>query len=227
MAKITVNPRFRWSDTLERFVLIGHDGQYEIPDNEILMRADRGAVQQGKNLGKTSTQQADQYGTRGTTEYNAVMPGLVQEAQHPTGFTPLEKSSMVTSSNEALGGVNSGAAGEARLNAMRTRNASGFAPALAEAARARDRAAASTNLNINMADAQLAREKQDAARRQLEGLYGIDTRQQLGEQGMASQDLQDQLAAGRQGWYQNALAGINTFLNARKAFAPTGTGGEA
>jgi len=215
LTKITINPRFRWSDKLDRFILVSHDGQYE---SEVAMRFDRGAASDASQMRKTSGQQADIYGERGTEERGAIVPGLEREAQNPTGFTPLEKSSIQTSTGEALGGVNAGAAGEARLNAMRTRNASGFAPALAEAARSTGRAAAANAQQLNIADAELARQRQDAARSALMRLYGIDTGQQLGEQKTQVEDLQAQLAAGRQGWLQNTLDTINTLANARKAF---------
>jgi len=221
MAKITINPRFLWSDELQRFTLASHDGQYEIPDHEILIRADRGVQKAASTSGKQAGAQADQYGSRGTTEENAIIPGLVQDAQNPTGYTPLQRASMITSGNEALGGVNSGASGEARLNSMRTRNAAGFAPALAEAARAKGRAAASTGLQINMGDAALAEQKRQEARSNLMKLYGIDTGQQLGQEEMQNRDLQTQLEGGKSGWLQNTLATINTLggmgLGAAKA----------
>lgn len=225
MAKITVNPRFAWSEARQRYVLSSHDGQYEIPDNEVLIRCDRGVQKAAGNLSKQASATGNQFGSRGTDIYNSIIPGLESDATHPTGFTPLEKSSMLTSSAESLGGVNSGAGGEARLNQMRTRNASGFAPALAEAARAKGRAQATNTLGINMADAQLARQKQEQARQQLEGLYGVNTSDMLKSMGLADQDLQTQLEAGKSGWYQNLLGGLNTAANLRKAFSPGGGGG--
>jgi len=223
MAKITINPRFRWSDKLQRFILSGHDGQYQ--SNEVPLLFDRGVQKTAGQQTKEATAQGDVYGGRGTTEYNAVIPGLIQQAQHPTGYEPLEKSSMLTSAAESLGGVNAGAGGEARLTAMRTRNAAGFAPALAEASRAKGRALAGVGLDINMRDAELRRQQQEAARSQLENLYRTNLGQQTSEQQLAEEALRTKLQAGKSGWYQNLLAGINTFMPLLKAKMGGGGGG--
>lgn len=228
MAKITINPRFTWSDEAQRYVFSSHAGQYEIPDNEIIARFDRGVQSQAKQLGKQATATGDTFGGRGTDIYSSIIPGLTQDATNPTGFTPLEKSSMLTSSAESLGGVNSGATGEARLNAMRTRNTSGFAPALAEAARAKGRAQATNTQQLNIADAELARQKQNQARAQLEGLYGVNTSDMLKSMGLANEDLNTQLQAGKSGWLQNTLDTLNTVANlgsAASRFMPKGGGG--
>ena len=213
MAKITIDPVFLWDDAQQRYALVSHSGQYEIPDNEILIRADRGVQSTAKGLGKQAGATADTLGGRATQIYGDIIPGLEQEATHPTGFTPEEKSAQIVSSGEALGGVNSGAGGEARLNSMRTRNVSGFAPALAEAARAKGRAQAGNQLQLNLADAALARQKQEQARQQLEGLYGVNTSDMLKSMGLQNEDLNTQLQGGKSGWYQNALQGISTLGN--------------
>jgi len=186
---------------------------------------DRGVQKAASQNSKTDIANANTFGSRATDIYGNVVPGLEQDANNPTGFTPIEKSSIVTSTGEALGGVNSGATGEAKLNAMRTRNASGFAPALAESARAQGRNQASANLRTNIADAQLARQKQEQARQMLVGLYGVDTSDMLKSMNLSDEALQTQLAAGRQGWQQNAMNWIDTVSGARKAFGGGGGGG--
>ena len=218
MAKITIDPVF----DIATGKLLSHSGQYEIPDNEIPIRMDRGAAGQAKTLGQQANAATGQSQGRATSEYGTIEPILQREATNPWGFTPLEKSSMITSAGEALGGVNSGAGGEARLNSMRTRNASGFAPALAEAARAKGREMATTQQNINMADAQVARQRQQQALQQLQGLYGTDTTNMLRSMGIADQDLNTQLAANRQGWLQNTEGVIDTLSNAAKPAAGGG-----
>jgi hypothetical protein len=217
LAKITIDPVFLWDDVQQRYALVSHSGQYEIPDNEILIRADRGVQSAAKGANKVATATADTFGNRATDIYGNLIPGLEQEAKHPTGFTPEEKSAQIVSSGEALGGVNSGAGGEARLNSMRTRNVSGFAPALAEAARAKGRAQAGNQLQLNLADAALARQKQEQARQQLAGLYGVNTSDMLKSMGLANEDLNTELAGGRQGWLQNTEGVINTLTGAAKA----------
>jgi hypothetical protein len=222
VARITVNPVFEWDDALERYVLVSHDGQYDLPDDQIAQRFDRGAVKQAKNLGQQAGAAADTSENRATSEYGALIPGLEADATHPTGFSPREKSSILTSAGEAAGGINSGASGLARLQSMRTRNAAGFAPALDEAARSKMRTAATTSQNVNIADAQLARQKQEEARRQLAGLYGVDTSNMLKSMGLEDQDLQTQLSAGRQGWLQDTEGLLGTIANLGSAAAGVG-----
>jgi len=215
MARITVNPVF----DIDTGRLLSHDGQYFLPDDEIPIRLDRGAVKQAKTLGQQANATTGELQGRATDEYGAVVPGLERDANNPTGFTPAEKSAQVTQAGEALGGVNAGTAGEAKLAAMRTRNAAGFAPALAEAARARSRAAATQTQQMNQADAELARQKQQAARQQLIGLYGTDTSGMLHSMGQADQDLATQLQAGKQGWLQNTEGLLDTISNMGNAAA--------
>jgi hypothetical protein len=215
VARITIDPVF----DISTGKLLSHSGQYEIPENEIVLRFDRGATSQAKTQGKQATGEAGASQGRATSEYGTLEPILQREATSPYGMTPLEKSSAITSSGEALGGVNAGLGGEARLNSMRTRNASGFAPALAEAGREKGREQASNQLRINMADAEIARQRQQQALAQLQGLYGTDTSNMLRSMGIANQDLETQLAAGRQGWLQNTEGVINTLSGAAKAAA--------
>lgn len=221
MAIITIDPTF----DIETGKLISHKGQYEIPDSEIPIRFDRSVQKAAKNQSQTNTATGGELSSRGTTEYGAVIPGLVRDVQHPTGYAPTEKSAITTSTGEALGGVNSGVRGLSTLAGMRTRNAAGFAPALAEAAREKGRAAATSAQNLNMSDAELARQRQDAARRELINLYGLDTGNALRSMGLANENLGTELAAGRQGWLQNTEGLLNTISNlgssaagVRKAF---------
>lgn len=184
----------------------------------IPIRCDRGAVQQAKTQGQQAGSVAGQAGVTANQIGSTLIPGLEAEATHPTGLTAEEKANALTKSQEALGGEGASITGAAKLQAMRTRNAGGFAPALDEAARIRGRQAATNAQNISLEDARVAREKQMAAQQMLQGLYGTTSGNQLRAMGLQSQDLQNQLAAGRQGWLQNLEGGLETVADVAKAF---------
>lgn len=196
MARFLKNPTF----DIETGQLLSHDGEsFEEP--EILF--DRGAAAQAKKQGAAAGDVATKTGSEADVERSAVIPGIISEAQHPTGFTPEQQNNMLVKQQEAAGGGNAAITGEGRLAALRTRGAGGFAPALAEAARSKGRTLATGALDVANRNAELEQQKQAQARQQLLGLYGTDTSNMLHAMGVQGQDLQNQLAAGRQGWLQN------------------------
>lgn len=207
MARVTINPVI----DMETLQLVGHDGQYEL--DHIPFRFDRGAVDTAKKLGRQAGETGATAGSEAATERSAVIPGLLRDVSNPTGFTPVQQNNMLVKQQEAAGGGNAAATGEGRLAALRTRTAGGFAPALAEAARAKGRTLATGALDVANRNAELEQQKQQEARRQLLGLYGTDTSNMLKSMGLQSQDLQDQLAAGRQGWLQNTEGILGTISN--------------
>ena len=176
---------------------------FYIEDNKIPLRFDRSiAKTAGQNAG-TAEGTAGQFGATAQQIGSSIIPGLEQEAEHPTGLTATQKNNALVQGAQAIGGVNSGVTGDANLAAARTRNAGGFTGALDEAARIKSRQQSENALNVNQEDTALANEKQMAAQKQLAGLYGTDTSNQLHAMGLGNEDLNTQLAAGRQGWLQN------------------------
>jgi hypothetical protein len=193
------------------------DASYETP--HIPMRADRGAAGQAKQQGQVAGSTAGNLASQAQSAYSALEPGLARDANNPMGLTPTQRNQYNVSAREAIGGVNSGLTGEANLASARTRNAGGFSAALDEAARQKMRSQATATQQVNNLDTQLALQKQQEARRQLQGLYGTNTSGMLSAMGLQNQDLQSQLAAGRQGWLQNAEGVIGTLAGAAKAGA--------
>jgi hypothetical protein len=209
---------------METLQLVGHDGQYEIDHIPFLF--DRGAVGTAKKLGQQAGETGATAGSEAAVDRSSVIPGLVRDVNNPTGFTPEQQNNMLVKQQEAAGGGNAAVTGEGRLAALRTRTAGGFAPALAEAARSKGRTLATGALDVANRNAELEQQKQAQARQQLLGLYGVDTSNMLKSMGLQSQDLQDQLAAGRQGWLQNTEGVLNTIgglgssaAGVKKAFA--------
>jgi hypothetical protein len=188
----------------------GYDGPIE--------RCDRSIAKAAGNQAGTNEGTAGQYGAGAAQIGSSIIPGLEREAQGGQGLTPIQKNNALVSGAEAIGGVNSGITGDANLAAARTRNAGGFTGALDEAARIKSRQQSANALGVNAEDTALANEKQMAAQKQLAGLYGTDTSAQLHSMGLANEDLNTQLAAGKQGWLQNTEGVINTLANAYGAY---------
>lgn len=207
MTRITINPVF----DIETGKLIGHDGQYET--DHVPIRCDRGATAQAKQQGQAAGSVAAGSGANATADRAAVIPGLVSDASHPQGYSPVDLNNQRVAAEGSLGGATSGITGQANLMAARTRNSGGFAPALAEAQREKGRQLAGANLSIANNNADLKQRQQLQARQQLLGLYGTDTSNQLHGMGLQGEDLQSQLAAGRQGWLQNTEGVLGTIGN--------------
>jgi len=213
MTRITVNPVF----DIATMKLVGHDGQYEVEN--IPIRCDRGAVKAAKTQGTQAGDLAGQTGQTATQEGGVLRNKLEQQSQNPTGYAPTDLNNMLVAQQESAGGSNASLSGEGKLASIRTRNAGGFAPALDEAARAKARTLASGALGVQNQNANLKQEQQRQALQQLQGLYGTDTSNQLREMGLQGQDLQNELAAGRQGWLQNTEGVLNTAANLGSAAA--------
>lgn len=209
--RITLNPTF----DIETGVLVSHDGQFEVIQIPILF--DRSAQKEaGRNV-TSATSLAGKFGENASEVGASFIPGLEREANNPTGFTPIQKSRQLTAGAEAIGGVNAGLKGEANLASSRTRTAGGFAPALDEAARVKSRQLSTNALGVENEDARLAQEKQRFAQSQLQGLYGLDTSNQLRAMGLSDEAIKDQIDAGKTGWQQNAMGWIDTLTGAAKA----------
>jgi hypothetical protein len=212
MEKFLLNPTF----DIETGKLVSHDGEFFV--ESFPMRCDRSIQKQAKSNAGTANSVGGQMGAAASQIGSTIIPGLEQEATHPTGFDPLQKGRMLTSSGEAIGGVNAGVTGEANLAAARTRNAGGFTHALDEAARVKGRQMASATLGVQNEDARMAQEKQRFAQQQLAGLYGTDTSAQLKAMGLSDEDLRTALQAGQTGWLQNAEGILKTGADVASRF---------
>ena len=211
MLRVLENPTF----LIETGEFLSHDGESFVETFTILF--DRGAVKQAKQQGAAAGAEAGKAGSEADVERGAVIPGLIRDVNNPQGFTPQQQNNMLVKQQEAVGGGNAAITGEGRLAALRSRTAGGIAPALAEAARSKGRTLATGALDVANRNAELQQAKQAQARQQLLGLYGTDTSNMFRGMGLQAEDLQNQLAAGKQGWLQNSLDTINTLSNAAGA----------
>lgn len=214
MARFLLNPTF----DIETGRLLSHDGEF-FEEPKILF--DRSATNQAKAAGQGAQSVAGGAGAQAQQVGSTIIPTLERTATNPTGLTPTQRNNYMVSAQEATGGVNAGLKGAADLATARTRNAGGYSAALDEAARQKQRQMATSTQDVNNLDTQLANQKQAQALQQLQGLYGTDTSNMLKAMGLQNQDLETQLAAGRQGWLQNTMGTLGTLsgmgLGAAKA----------
>jgi hypothetical protein len=204
MFRVLENPTFDFA-TGE---LLSHDGESFVESFPV--KFDRDIQGKAKKNAGTAGDVATGYGSTAAQIGSSVIPGLEQQAQHPTGYDPVTKNNMLVASQQGVGGASSGVTGEANLAAARTRNAGGFGRVLDEAARIKGRQLSQNALGVENQSAQLAQQKQMDAQKLLAGLYGTDTSNQLHAMGVQNQDLNTALEAGKSGWQQNAMNWIKT-----------------
>ncbi len=209
--KITISPTF----DIESGKLLYHEGQYEI--DEVPIRFDRSAQAQANQNRKTADTTASGFGTEASGIAGTVIPGLERESTNPQGFAPTDVNNMLVAGGEAVGGANAGITGEANLEAARTRNAGGFAGALDEAARVKSRQLATNALTVSGEQAREKEKQRQFSQTQLADLLKSDRANQLRAMGLSDEAIAQELAAGRQGWFQNTLEAINTVTGAGKA----------
>jgi hypothetical protein len=199
--RVLQNPTF----DIETGKLLSHDGESFVESFPI--RCDRSVQKTAGQNATTANQTGAGFGSVASGIGSSIIPGLERQASNPTGFDPTTQNRMLVANQEGAGGANAAITGEGRLAALRSRTAGGFAPALAEAARAKGRTLATGGLDVQLENAKLAEQKRRAAQEQLGGMYGQLSQDQLRAMGLANEDLQTKLQAGKTGWAQN-LEGI-------------------
>lgn len=215
----TAMPRFLLSPTfdIETGKLLSHDGEFFVDPAEVIFRFDRQAQGAAKSQRKVADTTGATAGSEAAGEGTTLRTQLTGEATHPAGYNPTDLNNMLVAQQEGAGGGNAAITGEGKLAALRQRNAGGIAPALAEAARSKQRTLATGGLDVANQNAMLKERQRQEGLSGLQGLYGTDTSNQLRAMGLSAEDLQNELAAGRQGWFQNTLAGINAVKGGTKS----------
>lgn len=177
----------------------------------------RSAVDQASNADKQgsaafneASSTAGQYGSQGSQIASTLIPGLERQANNPEGYTPEEMNNQLVAGEQGAGGTNAGIAGQAALQTARTRNSAGETAALDSAARDKTKQLSSNALNVQNKSADLGEQKQQAAQKELGGLYGTDTEANLKAQGLMTGDVNAESGAvdaeakaNSTGWQQN------------------------
>jgi len=178
----------------------------------------RGATNQANQSFREATNTFNT-GTQNSSQlYRQLFPILKGEALNPQGFAPQDLNAMNTASQESVGGSTAGAVSEGNLQAARTRNAGGFAPALDEAARSGGRTLAKNAQDVQTKNAMLRESNRQAGIGGLGDLYGQNSRNMLSALGLGNQATENAINSGKTGWFQNMLGLIN-------ALKPTGSVG--
>lgn len=150
---------------------------------DALTNAGRGIAQQtaAGNL------QARYGGLAGNT-WSTLFPTLRQNLTNPQGFGK-DLNAINTANQQSIGGSVAGAVGQGNLQAARTGNAGGFAPALDEAARSGARQMSQNALGVQEQNAYLKNQQQQQAINALGNLYGENTNATLRALGLGNEAL--------------------------------------
>ena len=190
---------------------------------------DRSIASQAGANANTSNATAGGYGAGAQSIQGSLIPTLNRELTGTQGLTPTQQNSLLVAGQQGSGGAAGGLAGAAGLTAARTRNSGALSGTLDQIARAKTQAGSQANLGVANESTQVALDKQKQAQQQLQGLYGTDVSAQLGQMGLANQDLNTELNANKQGWLQNTEGILNTVGNlgkdAAQAYGATQGGG--
>jgi hypothetical protein len=220
--RATLNPTF----SIETGELLSHDGIFEV--EEFPIRCDRSAQKQAKTNVSGDNAIANETGSTATGINAQLIPGLETESKGHSGYSPTDQNNMLVAGGEAVGGSNAGITGQANLTAARTRNAGGFAASLDEAARDKSRQLSNNALGVANQNAQLEQQNQRFAQGQLANISNEQRQAQLKAMGLSDEAIQQELAAGRQGWLQNTEGVLDTLSGgAKAAFGKPGGAGYA
>jgi|HubBroStandDraft_1064217.scaffolds.fasta_scaffold00161_62 hypothetical protein len=185
--------------------------------------ADRSIASQAGNNANTSNATAGGYGSSAKSIAGTLIPTLNYEATGNAGLTPQQQNQMLVAGQQGGGGAAGSLAGAAGLAANRTKNSGSLSGSLDAIARAKTQAGSQANLGVANQSTQVALDRQKQAQSQLQGLYGTDVSAQLGQMGLANQDLNTELNANKQGWLQNTEGVLGTLSgmgkNAATSFA--------
>lgn len=185
----------------------------------------RGAEKNAQKSFETSQAVGKEAQGNASQLYSQLYPQLNAESTHPAGLAPEDLNAMNTASQQSLGGSVAGATGQGDLEAARTRNAGGFAPAIEESAREGMRQNSKNALAIQAGNADLKERQKQAGLAGEAGLYGQNSQNLLGSMGIGVNAVDAQTKAAGTGWFQNMLGLINAGANAAGAYGKIKNGG--
>ena len=183
-------------------------------------RLDRAAQNEAGQAAGTAGTTAAGYGANAANANAALVPFYRQEMQAQHLFNPAQTSELLNAAESPLAAGAATDYGRAQSEAARTRNTSGFSGALDEAARQRNQALGQANLGIGEADVMGAKELNQEGAAGMQGLYGTDVNAQLKAMGIQNEDINTEIQAGKSGWFQNLMNGIQTITGGVKALRP-------
>jgi hypothetical protein len=185
---------------------------------------DRAAQQEAKQSYRDARDTAAQERSAADSSRAQLTPFYRQEMNAQHGFNPEQTNELLNYAGESAGGGMGTVQGEANSQMARTRNTSGFAPALDQASRDRQKLMGSANLGIGAQDIAGAKALNQAGAAGMQGMYGTDTSAMLGAMGQQAPDINAQTTAGKSGWFQNMTDAIRAGASLISALKPGGMG---
>ena len=170
--------------------------------------ADRAASNAAKGAAANAGNVAGAAESNATNEHGQLAPFFSSEMKAQHGFNPQQTNELLDYAGAGIGGTGASSTGEAASEAARTRNTSGFAPALDQNARDRAREMATVNEGVGAQDVMGAKALNQEGAAGMNGLYGADTNTMLKSMGQQNEDINTQLGADKAGWFQNLTNGI-------------------
>jgi hypothetical protein len=178
-----------------------------------LALCDRAAQAAATSAGKQATATAATAGGNAAGEEAALSPFYTNEMNAKHGFDPNQTGELLTNALAGAGGSAGSVTGQAGLEAARTRNPSGFTKSLDEAARDSAKTAAGASEGIAAEDIMAAKQENQQGAAGEMGLFGENTKAQLGAMGQEAGDVNAEINAGNSGWEQQLEGGLNTVAN--------------
>lgn len=221
MAKVYTEIVLQMTDKIGEYLPVSekfydHDGAWEF--------CDRAAQKEAKNAQGIAATQSAKYGAEADTERQSLQKFDLQNLENPQGFGQQGVGEMLTAALGGAGGASSAIVGEENLAAKRGTTGPNSA-VLDSIARSRMKAAAGASEGIAASDVQLKQEQKKAAADDLSRRYGIDVGAQLGEANARTSAINTQIEAGKSGWFQNLMKGIEVVTGGAKNVAGAMNGG--
>lgn len=171
---------------------------------------DRAAQNAAKKAAGTAAGTAATEGGNASAIGAQLTPFYKQEINTVHGFDPEQTNELLNYAEAGAGGANASLAGQAASEAARTRNTSGFTSALDQASRDRQKALSNASLGVGAQDIEQAKRENQEGAAGLSGLYDTDTNAMLKAMGIQNEDINTEIQAGKSGWFQNLMNGIQT-----------------
>jgi hypothetical protein len=193
----------------------GKPADIEVSDGweGVIARLDRAAQAAASSAGKNATTVAANAGGNAQQEEANLSPFYTREMNAKHGFDPTQTNELLTNALAGSGGSTSALTGSAGLEAARTRNPSGFTKSLDEVARDSQKAAAGASEGVAAEDVMAAKQENQQGAAGEAGLFGENTKAQLGAMGQEAGDVNAEINAGNSGWEQQLEGGLNTVAN--------------
>lgn len=173
-------------------------------------RLDRAAQSMAKSAEREAENTAAQSRQNAASERSVLTPFYRQEMNAQHLYTPEQTNELLNYAGAATAGSGAAATGEAASEAARTRNTSGFSSALDKNARDRAALMSQANLGVGAQDVMGAKQLNQQGAAGMMGLEGIDTKAMLDAMGQRAEDINAYVNAGKSGWFQNLMQGIQT-----------------